>query len=699
MAKFHWALVAGMVFSTVCTSAQAKGIHHVEYNSRTGSSAAVLVDDAPLLHTTQIFAAADERKGLDEQVKSLFARLDRELSYSNSALWEVVKLNFCVTSNEAAAAVRKELAKRSFGARAAVSFVVTKLPADDALVAVDAVAALSRNTAIEVSRRPLSALLPKGERIYVSGQAEPGTLPDATKKTLESLSRTLKEYGRSDVDIVQLKCFLTPMESAGLVKEEIARHFAGQQVPPVSYVEWKSSSPIEIELVAWGGPSAEKPAMEPIEYLTPTGFKASPLYCRVARIHGGGTIYFSDLFADPKADTAAQVQQPFDRLKLLLEKTGSDFKHLAKATYYVTDDEVSKAHNEIRPKFYDPSRPPAASKAVVAGTTTEGVRYVMDMIAVPSSRGTPLTGPEHGAGLTGRSIDGVTSAPLSEDGWVSLFDSDEGPGWRDANPEKEPELSKISTIQFGNCRLLGEFRGKGTIFVGGKKYDVSAELQMLLLETGKKDFIRLGKGLALKSLWIQPRNLQSLFNGKDLAGWKHIQRKPKPPEEAAWQFEDGVLRAVGGPEALEYTEKQFGDFVLQIDVRTRAVHSNGGVFFRAIAGDFMNGYEAQLHNRCLDNDPAKPFRYCTGGIDDRLDARRQVARDFVPFKMIIIADGPRIATWVNGYQTVDFLDERPEHDNPREGRRMKPGVIQLQAHDPATDYEVRGISVADWQEK
>ena len=67
--------------------------------------------------------------------------------------------------------------------------------------------------------------------------------------------------------------------------------------------------------------------------------------------------------------------------------------------------------------------------------------------------------------------------------------------------------------------------------------------------------------------------------------------------------------------------------------------------------------------------------------------------------MTIIADGPRIATWVNGYQTASFLDERPEHDNPREGKRIKPGVIQLQAHDPATDYEVRGISVADWQEK
>jgi enamine deaminase RidA (YjgF/YER057c/UK114 family) len=663
-----------MILSICCASGGAQGIHHVESNPHTGASAAVLVDDVPLLHTTQLFAAADERKSLDEQVESLFARLELELKYSSAGLADVVKLNFYVASNEAAVAIRKQLVKTFAGEqRPAVSFVVTKLPGDDALVAVDAVAALSKSTASEVRRGSLSAILPKGERIYVSGQAEPGTLLEATKKTLESLSRTLKEYGRSDQDIVQLKCFVTPMESAGLVKEEIVRHFAGQKAPPVSYVEWKSSLPIEIELVAWGGPATEKPPAELIEYLTPTGFKASPLYCRVGRIHGGGTIFFSDLFADTKADAAGQVQEPFDRLKLLLEKTGSDFKHLAKATYYVTDDEVSKAHNEIRPKFYDPARPPAASKAVVAGTGTEGVRYVMDMIAVPSSRGTPATPPERGFGLTEQQ---------AAEGWLSLCDADS---------DKD-----ITPIRFGNCELLGEFRSAGTIFIGGKEYQVSVDKPLHLKETGNKDAIRLGNGLTLKSLLVRPLNTQPIFNGKDLTGWKHIQRKPKPPEESAWQIENGVLRAVGGPEAIEYEEKQFGDFVMQIDVRTRAVHSNGGVFFRAIAGDFMNGYEAQLHNRCLDNDPAKPFRYCTGGLDDRVDARRQVARDFVPFKMTVIADGPRIATWVNGYQTVDFLDERPEHENPREGKRLKAGVIQLQAHDPATDYEVRGIQVAEW---
>ncbi|MBC7854341.1 MAG: RidA family protein, partial [Pirellulaceae bacterium] len=459
MARFHWALVAGLMLSISCASTHAQSIHHIESNARTGSSAAVLVDDVALLHTTQIFAAADERRGVEQQVEGMLARLEMELRYSGAIWADAVKLNFYVASSDAAAAVRKQLVKTFAGEpRPAVSFVMTKLPADDALVAVDAVAAIPKSTAGEVRRGPLSAVMPRGERIYISGQAEPGTLVEATKKTLESLSRSLKEYGRGDKDIVQLKCFLTPMESAGLVKEEIARHFAGQKVPLVSYVEWKSTAPIEIELVAWGGPTAEMPALETVEYLTPTGFKSSPVFCRVARIHGGGTIFFSDLFADAKTNTAAQVQQPFDRLTLLLEKTGSDFKNLAKATYYVTDDEVSKAHNEIRPKLYDAARPPAASKAVVAGTGTEGVRYVMDMIAVPSSRGTPATPAERGKGLTEQQ---------AAEGWLSIFEGDEGPGWRTANPETESSLHQVSTVRFGNCELHGKFAGAGAINIGG----------------------------------------------------------------------------------------------------------------------------------------------------------------------------------------------------------------------------------------
>jgi hypothetical protein len=155
-----------------------------------------------------------------------------------------------------------------------------------------------------------------------------------------------------------------------------------------------------------------------------------------------------------------------------------------------------------------------------------------------------------------------------------------------------------------------------------------------------------------------------------------------------------VLHAVGGPGCVELDGK-YGDLVLQVEARMRAKLVNGGAFFRSIPGDFMNGYEAQLFNGCYENDPAKPARYSTGAIDDRQLARRLVSRDEVPLVMTVIAVGPHIATWVNGYQMTDFTDTRDNHENPREGLRLEPGTIQLQAHDPETDIEFRRVTIGE----
>jgi hypothetical protein len=388
----------------------------------------------------------------------------------------------------------------------------------------------------------------------------------------------------------------------------------------------------------------------------------------------------------PGASTTEQAQQPFERLKKLLAKTGSDLTHLAKATYYVTDDEVSQALNQIRPKYYDPARPPAASKAVVAGTGRPGQRFVMDMIAVPSSRGTPASGPERGHGLT----------PDNEAaGWISLFDGSSTFGWKGARIEGGLLRGGETTSRFANCELRAEFVGDRRLSIGGTKRTFDADKLFRISYSGERSAIRLSDGTALKSLSLRPLGLKPLFDGLDLTDWQTIERNgPTARPSPYWRVEQGALRAVGGPGAIEYTGREFGDVLLQIEVRSRAVHSNGGIFLRSIAGQFMNGYEVQLHNRCLEDDPARPFRYATGGIDDRQNARRLVSRDFATFYLTIVADGPHFATWVNGVQVADWSDDRPPHENPRQGQRLAPGTLQLQAHDPDTDYEVRRIYAA-----
>jgi len=81
----------------------------------------------------------------------------------------------------------------------------------------------------------------------------------------------------------------------------------------------------------------------------------------------------------------------FAQLQQLLDSTGSDLRHLAKATYYVSDDDrtagsSSAMLNKLRPEYYDPERPPAASKVRVHGVALVDRTLTMDIIAVGSGR-------------------------------------------------------------------------------------------------------------------------------------------------------------------------------------------------------------------------------------------------------------------------------------------------------------------------
>ena len=67
-------------------------------------------------------------------------------------------------------------------------------------------------------------------------------------------------------------------------------------------------------------------------------------------------------------------------------------------------------------------------------------------------------------------------------------------------------------------------------------------------------------------------NLKPLFNGKDLTGWKEAANNP------FWRVEKGVL--IGENDAAMkgnylWTEKEYGDFVIEFDVRWKAETDRG----------------------------------------------------------------------------------------------------------------------------
>jgi hypothetical protein len=65
----------------------------------------------------------------------------------------------------------------------------------------------------------------------------------------------------------------------------------------------------------------------------------------------------------------------------------------------------------------------------------------------------------------------------------------------------------------------------------------------------------------------------SLFNGRDLTGWKDVNTSP-----TTWSVRDGLLVCSGLPIGVMRSEKQYENFVLHIEWRHMKAGGNSGVF-------------------------------------------------------------------------------------------------------------------------
>ncbi len=197
--------------------------------------------------------------------------------------------------------------------------------------------------------------------------------------------------------------------------------------------------------------------------------------------------------------------------------------------------------------------------------------------------------------------------------------------------------------------------------------------------------------IAFRNIRLRPHGAQPIFNGRDLTGWN----TDRADESRFEVTPEGELRVLDGRGQLE-TEGSYGDFALQLECFVDGDALNSGVFYRCIPRDFMMGYESQIQNAIVDGDPAQPVDCGTGGIFRRQNARRVVARDREWFCKTIVATGPHVSVWVNGYQVSDWTDTRPPDENPRRGLRTEPGTIAIQGHDPTTNIRFRSLRIAEY---
>jgi hypothetical protein len=183
----------------------------------------------------------------------------------------------------------------------------------------------------------------------------------------------------------------------------------------------------------------------------------------------------------------------------------------------------------------------------------------------------------------------------------------------------------------------------------------------------------------------------SLFNGKDLDGWK--QAGP-----GRFVVVDGMLKTEGGMGLLWYTRSKIGHAKLHVVFKLTAKDADSGVFIRIPdkpSEPWMpvnRGYEVEIGDW--------PDDYsCTGVL---YTFTKALARPIKPMgewnTLDITIDGPRTIVYLNNVKVTDFKEgdpvpeKHPGSIDPDRGPRPDSGYVGLQNH-PGSEVYFKEVSL------
>ena len=188
-----------------------------------------------------------------------------------------------------------------------------------------------------------------------------------------------------------------------------------------------------------------------------------------------------------------------------------------------------------------------------------------------------------------------------------------------------------------------------------------------------------------RPLNVPPKGFKTLFNGKDLSGWKGLVKNPKLRAEMSkddlavaqniadvevfqhWVVQDGVLVFDGKGRSL-CTSKDYADFEMYVDWKIKA-KGDSGIYLRGTPqvqiwdiADHAEGSGGLYNNK---KNPSKPITAADKPIGQWNTFR---------IKMV----GERVTIWLNGTLVVDntVLENYWERDKPI----YRSGQIELQNH-------------------
>lgn len=179
-----------------------------------------------------------------------------------------------------------------------------------------------------------------------------------------------------------------------------------------------------------------------------------------------------------------------------------------------------------------------------------------------------------------------------------------------------------------------------------------------------------------------------LFNGKDLQGWK------AGANADTFSVQDGAIVTHGPTSHLfyegDYKGHTFRNFELSIDIMTEP-NSNGGVYILTEyqeSGFPGKGFEIQVNNTYR-SDPRK-----TASIYEVKDNHDDLVPDNQWFTETITVRGDAITVKVNG-KLIEEWTQPADWNGTKNfpGRRIAPGTIALQAHDPGSVVHYKNIRI------
>jgi hypothetical protein len=158
------------------------------------------------------------------------------------------------------------------------------------------------------------------------------------------------------------------------------------------------------------------------------------------------------------------------------------------------------------------------------------------------------------------------------------------------------------------------------------------------------------------------KDWQTLFDGKSLKGWKQL------AGTAEYKVENGAIVGItvpNSPNSFLVTEKEYGDFVLELEVKIEDTTSNSGIQFRSHYDAKGNNGKGKVYGYQYELDPSS--RRWTGGIYD--EGRRDwiyplmlnpPAQNYFKLneynKVRIECVGNNLRTFINNYEAAFVVD-------------------------------------------